>query len=124
MFLGYILAALIFGDDGSNKPFHLDHLISQMDFVNPGNADTTDLPLTELAHYLKIHARHTVSIMTFLNKHVQFAPDRYALAKPPRLTYTSEQVEFLDAARVLVSLRYIVTMRYLNPRIRCFSLIR
>ena len=100
--LGYVMAALVFGDTSNSKAPHLDHVVSQMRFMNPTHTDTTDERLTELANFLKIHARHAASTMIFLNKHVQFASDRYVLTNPPQLHYGPEHTEFLEAARILV----------------------
>ena len=97
------MAALVFGDSSESKAAHIDHLISQMRFMNPTRVNTTDQHLTNLANYLTIHSRHNASTMIFLNKHVQFASDRFALANPPQLRYEPKHREFLEAARVLVS---------------------
>ena len=97
------MAALIFGDTSESRATHLDHLVSQMQFMNPALVNTTDQYLADLANYLKIHSRHAASTMIFLNKHVQFANDRFALTNPPQLRYDPEHKELLEAARVLVS---------------------
>ena len=93
------MASVCFNKDDPDKLTHMRHLVNQMPFKT---ATLTADDQNDLKCYLRIYGQKNGSIMTFLNKHVQFTSDRYNLERPPVIEYQPQDIGLLQIARKLV----------------------